>query len=107
MNYPTFTKLVESLREEIDASPSSFRADTIRADKRVAMVLYYLKDQGSYRMTANTYLVSPYLHYQFQYGLFAELSTKNLGPSLFVFHKQRKKFKTSPLDLKQNLDFLK
>ena len=51
-------KLVDAIRDQIDASPSSFRNDTIRADKRIAMVLYYLKDQGFYRMTTNTFGVS-------------------------------------------------
>ena len=58
MDYPTFLKLVDAIRDQIDASPSSFRNDTIQADKGIAMVLYYLKDQGSYRMTTNTFGVS-------------------------------------------------
>ena len=58
MNCHTFMALVNSIRESVSPKGNSFRSDTISAEKRVAMVLYYLKDQGSYRMTANTFGVS-------------------------------------------------
>ena len=50
--------LVNSLRPHIAPKAKSFRADTVNAEKKVAMSLYYMKDQGSYRMTANTFGVS-------------------------------------------------
>ena len=58
MDFPTFMKLLDIIKPCIHADAASFRADTIQADKRLAMVLYYLKDQGSYRMTTNTFGVS-------------------------------------------------
>ena len=76
MDYPTFMKLVDAIREQIDASPSSFRNDTIQADKRIAMVLYYLKDQGSYRMMTNTFDVS--------LSVCRAINSK-LGPELITF----------------------
>ena len=58
MNCNNFMLLVDAIRERVSPDVSSFRQDTISAEKRVAMVLYYLKDQGSFRMTANTFGVS-------------------------------------------------
>ena len=58
MEIDVFMELVNSIRNRIGPHVESFRRDTIAAEKRVAMVLYYLKDQGSFRMTANTFGVS-------------------------------------------------
>lgn len=54
-----FMIIVDELRQVIAPSDRSFRSDTISAEKKLAMCLYYLKDQGSFRMTANTFGVSP------------------------------------------------
>ena len=45
--------LVDMSQEEISPDPNSFRSDTL-SSKKVAIKLYYLKDQGSYIMTANS-----------------------------------------------------
>ena len=58
MPVDVFMELVNTIRTHIAPDSESFRKDTISAEKRVAMVLYYLKDQGSFRMTANTFGVS-------------------------------------------------
>lgn len=58
MDYDTFSKLVNSISHLIEPHTDSFRPDTISAEKKVAMVIYYLKDQGSLRMTANIFGVS-------------------------------------------------
>ena len=58
MDYSIFIKLVDSIRHHISPSPRFVRRDTISPEKRVAMVLYYLKDDGSFRMVANTFGVS-------------------------------------------------
>ena len=58
MNCDNFMRLVNLIRHRISPSSDAFRSDTIAAEKRVAMVLYYLKDQGSFRMTSNTFGVS-------------------------------------------------
>ncbi|XP_057290960.1 putative nuclease HARBI1 [Hydractinia symbiolongicarpus] len=58
MDYPTFMNLVDKIRVEVEPAHNSFRIDTLSAEKRTAMVLYYLKDQGSLRMTCNTFGVS-------------------------------------------------
>ena len=51
-------KLTDMLRIFVTPNPKAFRKDVISAEKRVALVLYYLKDQGSLRMAANTFGVS-------------------------------------------------
>ena len=58
MDYPSFMRLADSIRIQISPNPEAFRTDAISAEKRLAIVLYYLKDQGSFRMTANTFGVS-------------------------------------------------
>ena len=50
--------LVDMIREEVAPDSRSFRSDTVTAEKKVAMTLYYLKDQGSFRQTGNTFGVS-------------------------------------------------
>ena len=58
MSYASFMKLADILRPYITPNEQSFRRDTISVEKRLALVLYYLKDQGSLRMTANSFGVS-------------------------------------------------
>ena len=58
MDYSTFRELVDELSPVISPNMNSFRKDTLSAEKKLAMTLYYLKDQGSYRMTANMFGVS-------------------------------------------------
>ena len=58
MSYPIFILLVDMIREEVAPDSRSFRSDTVTAEKKVAMTLYYLKDQGSFRQTGNTFGVS-------------------------------------------------
>ena len=53
-----FEKLYNELRGFISPDSNSFQKDTLSAKKRFAIVLYYLKDQGSLRMTANTFGVN-------------------------------------------------
>ena len=53
-----FMELVNSIRDHVEPNLKSFPSDTVTGEKRVAMVLYYLKDQGSFRMTSNTLGVS-------------------------------------------------
>ena len=50
-----FMALVNKLRPYLSPDSESFIKDTISIEKKVAMTLYYLKDQGSLRMTANVF----------------------------------------------------
>ena len=58
MDFDSFMKLNDILRVFVTPNPKAFRKNVISAEKRVALVLYYLKDQGSLGMTANTFGVS-------------------------------------------------
>ena len=53
MNKDVFFKLVDLLRPYLKPNPKTFRRDSLSVEKKVAMGLYYLKDQGGYRMTTN------------------------------------------------------
>ena len=55
MDKETFYELVGLLSPMLDPEPNTFRPDSLPADKKVAMSLYYLKDQGGYRMTCNAF----------------------------------------------------
>ena len=50
--------LVDMIREEVALNSRSFRSDAVAAEKKVAMTLYYLTDQGSFRQTGNSFGVS-------------------------------------------------
>ena len=49
-----FFYLVDLLKPDIEADANAIRY-VLSAEKKVAVTLYYLKDQGSYRMTCNTF----------------------------------------------------
>lgn len=59
MSKEDFMNLERILRPHIRPSQRSFRGDTISSIKKLAMSLYYLKDQGSLRMTSNIFGVAP------------------------------------------------
>ena len=58
MDFDSFMKLTDMLRAFVTSNPKAFRKDVISAEKRVALVLYNLKDEDFLRMTANTFGVS-------------------------------------------------
>ena len=59
MSRADFSDLLKTLKPYISPNPNSFRPDTVSAEKKLAMTLYYLKDQGSLRMTSNIFGVAP------------------------------------------------
>ena len=50
MSREHFMELVEIMRPNLETKCGSFRVDALSVEKKVAMTLYYLKDQGLYRM---------------------------------------------------------
>ena len=52
-----FYKLVDAIRTFAKLCSSKVRQDELekKLEKRIAITLYYLKDQGSMKMTANTF----------------------------------------------------
>jgi len=55
MSKPHFLELVDMIRPHAIERSSQVRRDVIPLEKRVAIALYYLKDQGSLLMTGNTF----------------------------------------------------
>ena len=55
MNKELFLKLVEELKVDLEPNPEAIRDDVLLPEKKVAIALYYLKDQGSLLMTCNTF----------------------------------------------------
>ena len=54
MTKSDFFFLVDQLKPELEPDPHAVR-DFLTSEKKVAMTLYYLKDQGSYSMTCNAF----------------------------------------------------
>ena len=46
INVHCFIELVNSICDHVEPNLKSFRSNNVTGEKRVAMVLYYLKDQG-------------------------------------------------------------
>ena len=78
MSKDDFLELVETIR------PYQVRTDVISLEKRVAITLYYLKDQGSMRLTANAFGIARCTVGQVVYEICAIITT-HLGPSLIRF----------------------
>ena len=89
-----FMKLVDMLRNYVSLDPEAPRADTITAEKRVPMVLYYLKDQGSLRMVANTFGVSK-ATISVSLRIVCNVLVDNLGPTLIKFPSTVEEIKAS------------
>ena len=54
MHVRDFFHLADLLRPDIEADANAIR-DVLTVEKKLAITLYYLKDQGSYLMTCNTF----------------------------------------------------
>ena len=72
MDRLSFFTLVEELDALLQPNSAAFRFDTLTTAKKVAIALYFLKDTGSLRMTAN----------QFQFGV--AKSTVSARPSIVI-----------------------
>ena len=59
MTPAVFLSLADELRYFLEPRDDCRRAgDVLTVEKQLAMILYYLKDQGSLQMTANTFGVA-------------------------------------------------
>ena len=84
MSKEDFEILVSLIRPFYKEISSKVRNDVISLEKRIAVTLYYLKDQGSMTMTANTFgiarcTVGKILHET------CRVITEDLGPQLIKF----------------------
>ena len=84
MNREDFYFLLEKVKRYVKEPSTKVRKDVITFDKKLAMTLYYLKDQGSFRMIANSFgchKASVSLAIKEICGVIS----KNLGPELIQF----------------------
>ena len=88
MRKADFTKLVSLIRPYAKQRSSKVRKDIITLEKRVALTLYYLKDQGSMKMTANTFGIARCTVGQIVYEICGIIS-KKLGPEFIKFPSDR------------------
>ena len=76
--------LVGMIRPYAKHRSSRVRRDVINLEKRVAITLHYLKDQGSMRMTANTFGIARCTVGQVIQEI-CQILAKDLGPDLIKF----------------------
>lgn len=97
-------KLVNLLENQIKINTKSFRRDTILPEKRIAMVLYYLKDQGSFRMTANTFGVS-LSTLSVSLRVVCRAINTILGPEMISFPKTKNEIKEAVAKFEEKFGF--
>ena len=84
MNREDFLDLVNLIRPFAREESYAVRSDTLSLEKKVAMTLYFLKDQGSLRLTANAFgcaksTLSLVIHE------ICNILTNNVGPQFIKF----------------------
>ena len=84
MSKEYFQNLVELIWPHVKERSSQVRQDVINVEKRVAVTLYYLKDQGSMKLTANSFGIACCTVGQIMQEICGILTNK-LGPDLIKF----------------------
>ena len=79
-----FYKLVDAIRSFAKVRSSKVRQDLLSLEKRIAITLHYLKDQGSMKMTENTFgmarcTLGAVVHEIYQ------ILNENIGPKIAKF----------------------
>ena len=95
-----FFKLVDMIRPYARKRSSKVRKDVLSLEKRVAITLHYLKDQGSMRMTANVFGIARCTVGQVVQEI-CSVITKNLGPQLIKFPKSKEDVSACTADFLQ------
>ena len=94
MSKDDFIELVETIRPYRPEKSNQVRTDVISLEKRVAITLYYLKDQGSMRLTANAFGIARCTVGQGVYEI-CVIITNHLGPSLIRFPTEKEEVLSS------------
>ena len=86
-----FHRLVNRARPFAREGSTKVRHDSLSLEKRLAITLYYLKDQGSMKMTANSFGVAKCTvrRVKEEIGI---LISENIGPSFFFSPSQKNDF---------------
>ena len=88
-----FRVLVKMIRPFAVTRSSKIRRDVLSLEKRVAVTLHYLKDQGSMRMTANAFGIARCTVGQIIQEI-CMILTKNIGPELIKFPETKEEVST-------------
>lgn len=99
-----FSLLVNMMKPYVKSRSSKVRGDVLSLEKRVAVTLHYLKDQGSMRMTANTFGIARCTVGQVVQEICTVL-TKNLGPELIKFPQTKEEVSTATAAFLQRFGF--
>ena len=83
-----FHKLVDLIRPFAKVRSSKVRQDVLSIEKRVAITIYYLKDQGSMQITANAFGTASCTVGQIVQEICCIL-TKNVGAELIKFPEEK------------------
>ena len=89
MSRDQFHELLEELRSFISPSPRSPNRRALSAEKKLGIILYYLKDTGSLPMTANVFGVAANTVGSVVYEVCKAIS-QHLGPKLLFLPRNKK-----------------
>ena len=104
MSKANFLKLVNLIKPYAKERSSRVRQDVINLEKRVALALYYLKDQGSMQMTSNTFGTAQCTVGQVIQEICGIL-TKDLGPEFIKFPIEKDEVLESASQFQQRFGF--
>ena len=104
MSREDFYELVGLIRPYASDGSRKVRNDSLNLETRVAIALYFLKDEGSYRMTANTFgcaisTVSKVLKE------ICSIISQKLGPMFIVFPSTENEVKEAASRFEAKFDF--
>ena len=94
MSRENFFLLVSMIRPYAIRRSSEVRKDTLSLEKKIAMTLYYLKDQGSFLMTCNTFGCAKGT-LSLTIKEICHIIAKELGPQLIKFPSSKDEVKTA------------
>ena len=80
-----FHKLMDAIRPFAKLHSSKVRQDVLRLEKRIAITLYYLNDQGSMKMTANTFSIARCTVRAVVHKM-CQILNESIGPKIVKFH---------------------
>ena len=101
-----FLKLVDLIKPYAKERSSRVRKDVICLEKKVAVTLYYLKDQDSMQMTSNTFGIARCTVGQVVKEIWGILS-KDLGPVFIKFMLKKMRFWSLRFNSNNDLVFLR
>jgi len=99
-----FYSLVNMIRPYVKTRSCRVRNDVLSLEKRIAVTLHYLKDQGSMRMTGNAFSIARCTVGQVVKEICTVL-TKNIGTELIRFPKSKEEVSTTIASFAERFGF--